>query len=70
MIILDEVSRGHGSVHKRIPVKAGEERMGLQVVVAPAQSSTRVAFVQQLGNQILGVLHEIVAVVFHEVREL
>ena len=43
--------------------------MGLQVVVAPAQSSTWVAFVQQLADQILGVLHEVVAVVFHEVRE-
>ena len=44
--------------------------MTLQVVVAPSQTTTWIALVQQLTDQTLGMFHQIVTGIFHEVRKL
>lgn len=44
--------------------------MIFQVVVAPSQTTTRIALVQQLADQTLGMFHQIVTGIFHEVRKL
>ena len=43
--------------------------MVFQVVVGASQSVTGIIFVQQLTDQIFGVLHKVVTRVLHEVRE-
>lgn len=44
--------------------------MVLEIVVGTSQTIARIIFVEKLVNQTFCMLHEIVARVFHEVREL